>query len=438
MGTHDAMRTTAIIPALLVLLVLPLAAQTRSAPTRTPVPAQRTVADPLQEAETLLQAQQYAQAEEKLKSLSDSQAKNPQFWFDLGFAQSHQGKTKEAVAAFQKAVELEPAWFEASLNLGHDLAKSGNAAEAVVVLKHTVELKPASGGQTALARAWLSLAQTMEEAGNDLKGAAAAYDRAAELNPGDLFIVVSAGKALERTGDLSAAEQHYVKAAEKGDTAGVTQLIGLLIKQKRYADAEIWLNKYITQNPQDAGARAQAARLLAAQGKRQEAIAMLQPLGGPDANPAIQRELAELYLDNKQYAEATPLLQHLLEKNPNDAQLHMDLGVALLHQLKYAEAQAELLKAVQLKPGLADAYGELAFAAQQNKNYELAIRALDARAKFLPETAGTYWIRAVSFDGLRAYKPAAENYKLFLAASNGKSPDQEFQARHRLIAITPR
>jgi hypothetical protein len=35
------------------------------------------------------------------------------------------------------------------------------------------------------------------------------------------------------------------------------------------------------------------------------------------------------------------------------------------------------------------------------------------------------------------YKPAAENYKLFLAAAGGKYPDQEFQARHRLKAIQP-
>jgi len=39
------------------------------------------------------------------------------------------------------------------------------------------------------------------------------------------------------------------------------------------------------------------------------------------------------------------------------------------HQLKYADAQAEsLLKAVQIKPDLADAYFDLGYAAQQNKN----------------------------------------------------------------------
>jgi Flp pilus assembly protein TadD len=197
------------------------------------------------------------------------------------------------------------------------------------------------------------------------------------------------------------------------------------------------LRKYADQNPQDARAGLQLGRLLAAEGKTADAIAFLQPLSGPSASPAINRALAEMYLDNKQYAEATPLLQQALEKNQADPQLHMELGTALLHQLKYAEAEAELIKAIQLKPGFTEAYFDLAYAAQQNKHYELSIRVLDARAKLQPETAGTYWLRATSYDNLHAFKPAAENYKLFLAASGGKSPDQEFQARHRLKAIEP-
>jgi tetratricopeptide (TPR) repeat protein len=108
-----------------------------------------------------------------------------------------------------------------------------------------------------------------------------------------------------------------------------------------------------------------------------------------------------------------------------------------MHQLKYPEAQTVLLKAIQLKPDLVAAYFDLGYAAQQNKNYELAIRALDARAKLQPETPATYFLRATAYDSLRMYKPAAENYKLFLASAAGKFPDQEFQARHRLKAILP-
>jgi hypothetical protein len=63
---------------------------------------------------------------------------------------------------------------------------------------------------------------------------------------------------------------------------------------------------------------------------------------------------------------------------------------------------------------------------------------LDARAKILPEVPIGYFLRATAYDHLRQYKPAAENYHRFLEKATGQFPDQEFQARHRLIAIEPR
>ena len=144
----------------------------------------------------MLQKQQYAQAEDKLQPLMTTQARNPQAWFDLGFAQSHQEKTKDAAAAFRKAVDLSPDWFEANLNLGIILAKSGDPAAAVPVLKHAVTLKPTSGGQKALGRAWVALGQAMED--SDPRGAATAYDKAAEIDPSDADLLVLSGFALQR------------------------------------------------------------------------------------------------------------------------------------------------------------------------------------------------------------------------------------------------
>jgi hypothetical protein len=66
------------------------------------------------------------------------------------------------------------------------------------------------------------------------------------------------------------------------------------------------------------------------------------------------------------------------------------------------------------------------------------IRALDARAKLLQETADTYFFRASAYDHLKDVKKAVANYHLFLQTANGKYPDQEWQAKHRLIALEPK
>jgi tetratricopeptide (TPR) repeat protein len=425
------MKKAFFIPAVVLVLALamPSPAQTRRTYTAQPP------ADPLQDAEALLEKEQYAQAEEKLRSLMPAQAKNPQAWFDLGFALSHQEKAKDAIAPFQKAVALSPDWFEANLNLGIILAKSGDPDAAVPVLKHAVTLKPTSGGQKALGRAWIALGQALEN--SDPKSAVAAYDKAADMDPADQDLLVTSGFALERTGDLAGAEQRYTRAAGAGNSSGLSHLISLLRKQHRDSEALVWLNKYVGQNPQDADARVQLASALLSQGKREEAIAMLETAQSTLADPRINRALASLYLDAKQYDKAAASLQQLVKTNPGDAQLRWDLGSALIHLHKYPEAESEMLGALKTDPTLASDPWELAFAAQQNKHYELAIRILDTRSRRFQETPTTYWIRAVSYDSLGAAKPAAANYRLFLASDEGKSPEQEFQARHRLKAIAP-
>jgi tetratricopeptide (TPR) repeat protein len=436
----DTGRTTVLLTLALLFSAITGSAwsqkTSRTEPSRSAKPQQ---ADSLAEAETLLQKQQYAEAEQKLATLVSEQAENPQAWFDLGFAQSHLNKTGEAVASYRKAAGLSPKWFEANLNLGVALAKSNDYAAATPVLQHAVTLKPTAGGNKALSKAWQSLAQVLEK--TDAKAAAAAYDKAVELDASQTELTLNAGRALQSANDLPGAEEHFRKSADSGNAQGMVMLINLLSGQKRYTEAEGWLTKYVAKNPQDSKARFQLGRFLASQGKSQEAIAVLQNQsqlnGQPAGNPEIDRELAELYLQTKQYAQAEPLFRGLSQTTTTDPDLHFGLGVAVLHQLKYAEAEREFIQTVKLKPDYGEAYGYLADAARENKHYELAIRALDARAKFLPEDARSYFIRATSFDNLHMFKPAAENYKKFLAIAAGKFPDQEFQARHRLKAIQP-
>jgi tetratricopeptide (TPR) repeat protein len=429
--------TKAIAIALLASLALPALAQIRPAHKSHPQSTTEDdhAADALKDAESLLQKQQYPQAEVKLQTIVTQQAENPQAWFDLGFAQSHQGKTTEAVAAYKKATQLDPKWFEAQQNLGLALAKSGDLNAAASALKTAVTLKPIVGGQQALAAAWLSLARVTEE--NAPQESLAAYQKAVELDPANTEAQLGAARLTERAGNTAAAEQQYLKLAAAGDNDSIERLISLYLKQKRFADAESWLHKYISANPKNSAAQLQLGKLQAAEGKSQEAIATLEPLYKASPDPKVARDLASLYLETKQYPAATDLLRPLIAESPADAQLYLDYGTALMHQLKYPEAQAALLKAIQLNSNLVQAYSDLAYAAEQNKNYQLTIRALDARAKIQPETPGTLFLRATAYDNLRMYKPAAENYKLFLKAADGKFPDQEFQARHRLKAILP-
>src|SRR6478609_10404277 len=318
--------TKAIAAALLASLALPALAQTRPAHKSHPPAATATnddrAPDALKDAESLLQKQQYPQAEERLQALIATQSENPQAWFDLGFAQSHLGKTADAIADYKKATQLDPKWFEAQHNLGLALAKSGDLTAAASALKTAVTLKPTVGGQQALAAAWLSLAQVTEESAP--QDSLAAYQKALELDPTNSEAQIGVARMAERSGNITAAEQQYLKLAETGNNDSIEQLIGLYLKQKRFAEAESWLHKYIFANPQNAAAQLQLGKLLAAEGKPQEAIAMLEPAYQASPDPRLARDLASLYLETKQYPAAVDLLRPLIAQNPNDAQLYLE------------------------------------------------------------------------------------------------------------------
>jgi predicted Zn-dependent protease len=152
----------------------------------------------------------------------------------------------------------------------------------------------------------------------------------------------------------------------------------------------------------------------------------------------VQRDLAEVYVAAGKNQQAESLYRALIAAHPGDAGLHRSLGQSLLRQKKPKDAQDEFLAAVRLKPDFGEAYGDLAFAAGENQDFPLVIKALDARAKFLPEIPITYFFRASAYDHLKDFKKAAANYHLFLQTAGGKYPDQEWQAKHRLITIEPK
>lgn len=401
------------------------------------VPAEDQSAEALSRAQKAIEHQDFATAERELKSALEADPKNARAWFGLGWIYAATGRTTDAIAAYRKSIEAAPNFFEPRLNLGLILARSGDA-EAEPCLRAATQTD-ADHFPAAHANAWIALGHILETKAPG--EAVAAFRKAAELNPLDTTAHFFAATAAEKSGDLPTAEQEY-KAAAARDPKSADAVAGLAYiysESKRLPEAEDALRKYLALDPQSAKAHQQLGRVLAAEGKVEDAEAEFEKalrLAPGDAQ--AERELAVLCAANRQFAKAEQHFRAALQKQPNDAELRHRLGTALLEQQKYEQAQTELLAAVNLKPDFGIAYGDLAFAASENKNYPLAIKALDARARLLPDIPATLFLRATAYDHLRAYKLAAASYRQFLAAANGKYPDQEWQARHRLIAIEPK
>jgi tetratricopeptide (TPR) repeat protein len=392
----------------------------------------------LTQAETAIDKQDYAAAEPLLRKLVQREPASYVAWFDLGFVENALGKVDESIAAYRKSVAAKPEGFESNLNLGLQLAKTGQP-DAEQFLRAATDLKPTSHVAEGQYRAWLSLAETIEK--SKPEEALDAYWHAAALQPKEAEPHLAAGLLLEGENNYAQAEQEYkqVLALDPRSTDAVMGLANIYMRGRRFPEAEQYLRKLLVVNADSAALHTQLGRVLAAEGKTDAAIAELQAgLKLAPSDDAAQRDLADVYVAAGKNDLAEVAYRALLVAHPNEPELHDGLGKALLWQKKSPEAQREFITTVTLKPNFGGAYYDLAFAANDNKDYPVIIRALDARAKLLPETPMTYFMRASAYDHLRDFKKAAANYHLFLNNANGKYPDQEWQAKHRLIAIEPK
>ena len=391
------------------------------------------------QAETAIQKNDFAAAETLLKKALDRDPKNYQAWFDLGFALNRLGRTEDSIHAYRQSVAAKPDVFESNLNLGLMLARSNNP-EAERFLRSATTLKPTDHTEEGQARAWLALGHLLEN--GKPEEALAAYQKAATLLPKDPEPHLSAGLLHERQKDFPGAESEYkqVLALDPHSTEAVIGLTNLYMKSGRIGEAEPLLRHLAADRPDDAGIHLQLGRVLAAQGKKDDAIPEIQAALKLSPNDSeAQRDLADLYASAGKNDLAEAAYRPLVTAHPNDAELRRGLGQALLRQKKFPEAQQEFLAAVRLKRDWPDVYVDLAFAASENKNYELAVRALNGRAQLNTDMPVVcFFLRASAYDHLGDYKQAALDYHHFLDSANGKYPDQEWQARHRLIAIEPK
>jgi predicted Zn-dependent protease len=212
-------------------------------------------------------------------------------------------------------------------------------------------------------------------------------------------------------------------------------LAHLLIARKQFPEAEQLLRAALEKSPDDPALTAQLAAVLAAQDKA-EALPLLQKLhAARPADTAVTRMLAEVLAESGDAEGSDRLYTSLLSAHPDDPKLLVAHGQNLVRQQKFAEALSAFNHATELDPADPDGWSGLAFAASKTGKPEVTLHALTMRSKYLPEIPSTYFLWATSYDTLHDKPAAITYYHHFLEAAAGKYPNQEWQARQRLLLL---
>ena len=423
------------VPALVLFVAaLPVCAQ--NAPEKAPAPATAdTPGQPVLDAEALILKSDWKNAEAKLAPWLVAHPDDARALFDAGYVADAQNKLDDAAGFYRRAVAADPKRFEAHLLLGLLLARQGKLDDAKPELQTATTLDPGDAGAVAKARAWRALARIDRD--RDPSEASTDLLEALKLSPETPQDTLMAAELAEKSGQADSAEAAYrrVLANDPGNAQANAGLAHLLIVRKQYPEAEKLLRTAVEKSPDDPALTAQLATVLAAQNKA-EALPLLQKLHAahPD-DPAITRMLADVLSQSGDSAGSDGLYVTLLSAHPDDPDLLIAHGQNLIRELKNAEAFAAFSRATELAPTNPDAWSGLAFAASKMGKPEVTLHALTMRSKYLPDIPSTYFLWATSYDTLHDKAAAITYYHHFLEAAAGKYPNQEWQARQRLLLL---
>ena len=394
-----------------------------------------------QQANAALEAHDYPLALKLLAPLAAADPKDARLLYDLGSAQDALDQTVAAESSYRAAIADDATLLDPRVALGLLLARSGKLPDARTELTAAVALP--AGDPLVKARAYRALARIDQRTRpGDARDELLAALKLSPETPEDTLLAAELAGAAGNGAPAAEAAYRRLLVERPNDPEASAALAHLLVENKRPAEAEPLLTSALAAHPGDPALTVQLASLYGAEGKPERALPLVEALhASQPADANVARLLAGLYLDTRDYAAAEPLLAALTTQNPRDAVLADERGDALIHEKRFAEAQALLTRFVAepaLWPSpqaLGEAAGHLAFAASANQDPGACLRALEIRATVLPPSAPVLFLSAISEDKLHRVKAAQQDYKAFLAASNGANPDEEFEAQHRLVAL---
>jgi tetratricopeptide (TPR) repeat protein len=186
------------------------------------------------------------------------------------------------------------------------------------------------------------------------------------------------GLALQKKGDLSAAEAKFREAIRiKDDETFRIGLAGVLMQKGEVSAAREQYERVLEQNPKSVAALQGTAVILEKQQNLSEAVATLQKAGGIDESNyllgMVQSRLGKL-------EDARRSLQAAAELRPDDVRVHLGLGEVYEKLGERGLAETALRRVAQISPTNFYAQINLGLLLIENKQYREAIVTLNRAA----------------------------------------------------------
>jgi len=338
---------------------------------------------------------------EQYERITAKEPKDAESWVVLGRLYRASSKSPEAENAYKQALKAEPDNEDALTGLGMMYSDLGDNKRAIDMLKAASEKSPNEHTLATLA--------TFYEQMHDYKSAAAALRKAVELAPDNTRLQRGLAEDLLQSDQVDEALKIYQElSTEEPRDPGLKLRIATIYRFKHdFAKAQDAINKAKALDPQSLDVKDEEVKLLEAEGKTVEAIAVLKGLVDETAK--------------RSYSQA---------ESANRAIFLEELGVLNREAGKYPEAIDSFRQAIPLNSQAAGRYSvQIVDTYRAAKDLESARREADAALKKFPKDRMVLMAHASLLADTGKVDEAAAEVKARLADQN------DFQTRLALAQL---
>jgi tetratricopeptide (TPR) repeat protein len=266
---------------------------------------------------------------------------------NLGVLYYNKGMYEDAVAAFARALEIDPKMQVAQRNLEVAYFHTGYYDRRVAELRDKLRAHPDDrDARWELGRAYAAI--------GDGKEAVAEFNAILQYAPNDIGAIVQLGLAEKANGDLEKAQCWLDRARNLDDKSPlVHQYIGEVLYNRGLNDQALEaLRRSIELSPENADAHYLLGFVLGDLGRHEEA--RMSTKRAIQLNPSLSRAQANLSIDRYNTARYNELVPERQERRSSALELstdghlaHYNLGLAFRQKGYYAEALKEYKLALE-------------------------------------------------------------------------------------------
>jgi tetratricopeptide (TPR) repeat protein len=343
---------------------------------------------------------------------------DPQYWqasLSLGLSYLSDGKNELATRQLQTAETEKPDSVEVHNALGTALEAAGKMSEAQAQFEAALALDP--GSAFALFHRGLTL-----EAQGRLTAAIASYQQALELSPGNVDYACALANAYVKSGNINSALATLQPLTNAhADSSLLWYNLGVVYSRREESKAAIDAFQQALQlDPRNDGTRQLLARSLVDASRFQDAEPLANDLVERAPNDSEYLYLrASIYRGEGRFQPAIVDLKKAALHKPDDFDVEYNLGFCLAHAAQAQEAEVHLAKALAIHPESAAAKFQLMNVRRSLGKTDLAQKLADElqsekSATVKHDLGNTFGAKANELMVAGKYQEAIKQYRLAL------------------------